>query len=259
MSTAATMPARIGAGYGEKVENVKRFPSDAVIARMDAAELDRFAESLTTDEDRERLSDALLRINFAWLAGAHSENRDTRRNRRIRQENSLEAMAEAAGVVIPAPPPDLTPAINRAAEACLDRRDCLIWAMWQTGSSQASIAKAMHLTQGYISQRISKARAAIAEQVEREPLMQFCQSMKRRLYHNRNTQDPLPAEIEQARRIVEQYEDCQTWILPERPRRVYLVKRAEDLREITDITTQPFVDYRELLRRARKAQGSDGK
>lgn len=230
----------------ERTGERARIPNDEELAKMSPSQIAALADSLTTPEQREQLSDALLKVHKGWQVGAHSEVSDTRRNRRHAREQSMEELAEAAGVVIPTAPPSMLPLIQRALKASVDEEVAVMWILHEDGWTQARIAETFDVSQGCVSQRLARARDLIRDNIdEKEGWFRIlCVEMRRRRYVPLQKQPPLASEI-QAARIVLEANGLETWILRQDPGSVIIVDAKGNETRVT---------FRELLRQARDLQ-----
>ncbi len=194
---------------------VKALPSDVELKSMSPRQLEELAARLETAAERERLSDALLRINQAWQSSAHSETSDTRRRRRIRNReiqtgehtDALQAQATQQ-------------AVNRillsAARAGLTASQRRVWFLADVmGWTQETIAGKLNVKQPSVSRCLGRARRAMWEYIdEHSPAFRVFQAESHgKGYFEPAKRPDLPPALDGARRRFEELPGISTHII----------------------------------------------
>ena len=125
--------------------------------------LEAYAATLTTDEEREIFSDAMLSAVDGWRDVAHSETSDTTRSRRIRRELPLDEDLAALG------PQDIE-VFNRrvlqlAAAGLTNMQKLAWWYVEDCDLTQAEAGRLMgEISQQAVSRLLDRARGAMRRQ-----------------------------------------------------------------------------------------------
>ena len=188
-------------------------PKDAVIREMSPEQLDELAAELTTDEEREALSDALLRIERAYRDGAHSEMSDTRRSRRIRAEVGFNE--ELGADSNPISEDKIQSIMIGLANGGLTKTQRSVWILIHVeGLTQEEAGLRLGIKQPAVSRALDRADAALVKHAkENATAYQMLQALVKRGYFRPGHRPDLPPELDEARRELEADENVDTCIV----------------------------------------------
>lgn len=212
-------------------------PSDEVLAKMTSQELSALANRLAKDDTlirtervqaaMEWLSDALLRVHKGWLAGAHSEDPDTRWNVHIRQTQRIGLGMDLADEDLISEEvvsqECLRKAIGRAARAGCTRGQRIVFGLHEAGCTQREIGEKLGIPQQKVPRQLAMAKAAIRRHIDRlsDPVLIFdLEARRRALGKIRQQQPPMDARIAMARLIIEEAEGVSTLVTQREPLRL---------------------------------------
>jgi predicted DNA-binding protein (UPF0251 family) len=238
-------------------------PKDDELRAMSETAIDDLSRGLAAEAARtgddgpvEELSNALLRINDGWRAGAHSETSDTRRRRRIAGTETLVAECPEWA---PAPPNavDIDRLLGRAHEADLTERQYTVWILCdEQGYSQAAAAQVMGIKQPAVSRLLNRAREALMDYIDKhDPYYRvFVREIHRASYRRPGYRPPLPAALDGARQLLERDRRISTHIMPDCLSRVEPWLNGDPI--VLDSQSREPIHYslsfREVISRGRK-------
>lgn len=146
-------------------------PSDNELRELTLDQLDKLACSLS-DDDREALSDALLRINGSLGRDTFSSDSESSRNVRITGHEVRFSALIGAEDWIACPMPDhwVRSMIYKAADAGCSKAQWDAWVLSEAGASEVRIAQMLGISQSAVCQRLGRARQAIWDHIDRHSI-----------------------------------------------------------------------------------------
>lgn len=249
-------------------------PKDEALAAMTPQQINDLANRLKEEKDDyqrhlslEWLSDALLRINRGWQdTAAHSETTRTKRSRRIvGGEVQFSQLEHPDWISVPISEAAVRRIIAQAAAAGLSRDQQIIWTLSEAGYTEVYIAEQLGIDQSTVSRRLMVARNIVWDHIDTrgDAYKVFLEESHRTAYFGASSKRRLPPDLEEARRLIEEYTNVVTCviiglgeIMPGDPIVVTVMKynpRRGQWREVEKLTT---TQIRARAKKIRKILGS---
>lgn len=228
-------------------------PNDDRLSEMTPAEINKLANvvaTIGTENDLERLSDAILRINKGWNSGAHSELSDTRRNRYIAgREARTDILPDV--LVLPISDAIIRKEISKAQKAALTRRQQEVWVLCEiAGLSQGEAARKLKIKQCDVSRALQRAKNALRNYIDKQGILYnlFADCAHRSAPLKLQARPALPPAINEARAIIEEMTGAETLIQNGRFRSVEIWPRDCFKNNYAGIQVLTFRDVQALAK-----------